>query len=102
MIQLKLLTNTYLVAKENREDDSVRGKTTDVQHNTACLGKMATTDTAETPFAGLTYQIQCVGRILGIEATVTTSQIRIIMDCRRKDVDGNTNDGMYLLFYQQI
>ena len=72
------------------------GKTTNEQHK-ACLRKMATYDTAETPFAGLTHQIQCFGRFLGIHAAVTTNQARINGDFRRKDVDGNKNDGMYFV-----
>ena len=55
---------------------------------------MATNNTAESPFAGLTHLMECFGRILGINAAAT-SQARINGDFRRENVDGNKNNGMY-------
>ena len=69
------------------------GKTTDEQHQ-AGLGKMATNDTAESPFAGLTHQLWNFGTILGIHAG-GISQARINGDFKRKNVNGNKKDGMY-------
>ena len=43
------------------------GQTTDEEHH-ACIGKMATNDPAESPFALLTRQLQSFGRLLGIHA----------------------------------
>ena len=39
------------------------------EEHTACIGKNATNDPAESPFAPLTRQLQCFGRILGIHAS---------------------------------
>ena len=69
------------------------GNTTDEQHK-AGLGKMATNDTAESPFAGLTNQLGNFGTILGIHAG-GISQARINGDFKRKNVNGNKKDGMY-------
>ena len=44
------------------------GQTTNEEHM-ACIGKNATNDPAESPFAQLTRQLQCFGRILGIHAS---------------------------------
>ena len=69
------------------------GKTTDEQHQ-AGLGKMATNDTVESPFAGLTTQLVNFGTILGIHAG-GISQARINGDFKRKNDNGNKKDGMY-------
>ena len=59
------------------------GQTTHEQHK-AGLGKMATNDMAENPFAGLTNQMGCFGTLLGMNR-----------DFKRKDVNGNKKNGTY-------
>ena len=93
MIHPKLPTNIYPVVKRKKEVDGVGGKTTDEEHE-AGLGKMATNDTAESLFAGLTHQLDNFGTILGIHAA-GISQARINGDFKRKNVNGNKIDGMY-------
>ena len=44
------------------------GNTSDEEHE-ACIGRMATHDPAESPFAVLTCQMQAFGRLLGIHAS---------------------------------
>ena len=46
------------------------GQTTEEEHQ-ACVGKMATNDAAESPFAALKSQSQTFGGLLGIHASAT-------------------------------
>ena len=61
----KKATSDYLSSEEGQFS---WGATTDDEHH-ASLGKMATNDPAESPFAALTSQMQSFGRILGIHAS---------------------------------
>ena len=69
------------------------GETTEEEHQ-ACLGKMATNDMAESPFAGLTQQLQSFGRVLGIY-TSAPGQARINGDFKRQLNGSDNNDGLY-------
>jgi hypothetical protein len=51
------------------------GQTSEAEH-LASKGKHGTNDPAESPFAQLTRQLQCLGRVLGIHASVV-GQTRI-------------------------
>ncbi len=53
----KKALSDYLFCKEGK---FCWGETTDEEHK-ACLGRMATNDSAESPFAGLTQQMQQFG-----------------------------------------
>ena len=68
------------------------GNVTDEMHK-ACIGKMASNDVAESPFAALTRQLQSFGRLLGVfmlrlldmpGSTVTSIVMEPIADCRHK------------------
>ena len=54
-------TSNYLTSVEGKFS---WGQTTDKEHH-AFLGKMATNDPAESPFASLTHQLQSFGHFLG-------------------------------------
>ena len=60
----KKATSDYLTSSEGKFS---WGFTTEEEHN-ALIGKSATNDSAESPFAMLTQQMQQFGRILGIHA----------------------------------
>ena len=61
------------------------GQTTKEEH-AACIGKNETNDPAESPFAQLTRQLQCFGRILGIHASaVGHARINGDFNCDIKD-----------------
>ena len=61
----KKATSDYLSSEEGQFS---WGATTNAEHH-ASLGKMATNDPAESPFAALTSQMQLFRRILGIHAS---------------------------------
>ena len=61
----KKATSDYLSSAEGKFS---WGETTDEEH-LMCIGKMATNDPAESPFAALTRQMQSFGRVLGIHAS---------------------------------
>jgi hypothetical protein len=71
------------------------GNTTEDDHE-SCLGKMATNDPAEAPFAALTRQMEQFGRILGIHAS-GVGQARINGDFDRDLNDGNSDGAYYQL-----
>ena len=79
----------YLSSKEGQFS---WGQTTDDEHG-AMLGKIATNDPAESPFASLTQQLQSFGRLLGIHASAV-GHARINGDFNR-DVDNESNSGAY-------
>ena len=68
------------------------GKTTDEEHH-ACIGRMATNDPAESPFAALTRQMQQFGRLLGIHAS-GMGQAKFNGDFNR-DYKDKTKNGLY-------
>ncbi|KAL7503011.1 hypothetical protein ACHAXN_000861, partial [Cyclotella atomus] len=68
------------------------GETTEAEH-VASIGKDATNDPAESPFAALTQQLQTFGRVLGIHASAI-GQARMNGDFKR-NIDTDTNDGAY-------
>ena len=68
------------------------GQTTDEEHQ-ACIGKMATNDPAESPFAALTRQLQGFGRLLGIHASAV-GHARFNKDFSR-DLRNPQNDGAF-------
>ena len=68
------------------------GKTTDEEHH-ACIGKMATNDPAESPFAALTRQMQQFGRLLGIHAS-GMGQAKFNRDFNR-DFKDKSKNGLY-------
>jgi hypothetical protein len=68
------------------------GQTTQEEH-VAFLGKMATNDPAESPFAGLTRQLQQFGRMLGIHES-TISHARQNGDFKR-DIKSPRNNGAF-------
>jgi hypothetical protein len=82
-------TSDYLSSVEGKFS---WGQTTDDEH-IACIGKMATNDAAESPFASLTLQLQSFGRVLGIHASAI-GQARINGDFVR-DFHNSINDGAY-------
>jgi hypothetical protein len=69
------------------------GQTTKEEH-ASCIGKNATNDPAESPFAQLTRQLQCFGRILGIHASAG-GHARVNADFKR-DIENSAKDGAYL------
>ena len=73
------------------------GQTTDEEH-LACIGKNATNDPAESPFASLTRQLQSFGRVLGIHASAV-GHARINGDFKRDPKDAS-NDGSYFKLSQ--
>ncbi len=68
------------------------GETTEAEH-LASIGKDATNDPAESPFAALTQQLQTFGRVLGIHASAI-GQARMNGDFNR-NIDTNTAEGAY-------
>ena len=68
------------------------GQTMDEKHF-AFLGKMATNDPAETPFASLTCQLQLFGRMLGIHASAV-GHARVNGDFAR-GIGGSSKNGAY-------
>jgi hypothetical protein len=69
------------------------GQTTDEEHY-ACMGRMATNDPAESPFALLTRQMQGFGRLLGIHASAV-GHARFNGDFTR-DFENEDNNGAFL------
>ena len=64
----------------------------DAEH-TATIGKIATNDLAESPFARLTQQLQSFGRVLGIHASgIAHAHARFNGDFHR-DLKDNSKDG---------
>jgi len=86
----KKATSDYLSSEEGKFS---WGETTEDEHQ-ACMGKMATNDPAESPFATLTQQLQSFGRVLGIHASAI-GQARINGDFHR-DIKDENNNGAYL------
>ena len=82
-------TSDYLTSADGKFS---WGETTDEEH-AAFLGKMATNDSAESPFASLTRQLQQFGRMLGIHASAV-GHARINGDFNR-DFKNSGNDGAY-------
>lgn len=68
------------------------GETTDDEHH-ACIGRMATNDPAESPFAALTRQMQQYGRLLGIHAA-GMGQAKYNGDFYR-DIKDKSKNGLY-------
>ena len=68
------------------------GETSEDEH-IMCLGKMATNDPAESPFAGLTRQMQTFGRVLGSHASAV-AHARYNGDFKR-DWKGSKQDGAF-------
>ena len=85
----KKALSDYLSCKEGKFS---WGETTDEEHK-ACLGMMATNDSAESPFAGLTQQMQQFGRVLGIHASAV-SHAKFSGDFHL-DYKDSSNDGRY-------
>ena len=87
-----------LVDAQKCKNDKLSSKVVDLQQTTeeehqASLGKNATNDPAESPFAQLTHQLQVFGRVLGIHASAI-GQAKINGDFKRA-VDGKLSDGAY-------
>ena len=85
----KKATSNYLTSVKGKFS---WGQTTDEEHF-AFLGKMATNDPAETPFASLTRQLQLFGRMLGIHASAV-GHARVNGDFAR-GIGGTSKDGAY-------
>ena len=68
------------------------GQTSEEEHQ-VCIGKNATNDPAESPFASLTQQLQFFGRVLGIH-TSAIGHARINGDFKR-DHNKSANDDAY-------
>lgn len=85
----KKALSDYLSCKEGKFS---WGETTDEEHK-ACLGMMATNDSAESPFAGLTQQMQQFGQVLGIHASAV-SHAKFSGDFHL-DYKDSSNDGRY-------
>lgn len=85
----KKATSDYLTSAEG---EFSYGFTTEEEHQ-ACIGKMATNDPAESPFAQLTQQLQTFGRILGIHASAV-GHARVNGDFKR-DIKNPEFDGAY-------
>ena len=82
-------TSNYLTSVEGKFS---WGQTTDKEHH-AFLGKMATNDPAESPFALLTHQLQSFGRLLGIHASaVGHARMNKDFTCKIEDC---SHDGAY-------
>ena len=86
----KKATSDYLSSAEGKFS---WGGTTEEEHQ-ACMGKMATNDPAESPFATLTQQLQSFGRVLGIHASAI-GQARINGNFHR-DIKDESNNCAYL------
>ena len=82
-------TSNYLTSVEGKFS---WGQTTDEEHY-AFLGKMATNDPAESPFASLTHQLRSFGCLLGIHASAV-GHARINKDFPR-DIEDSSHDGAY-------
>jgi hypothetical protein len=67
-------------------------KTTEAEH-VASIGKDATNDPAESPFAALTQQLQTFGHVVGIHASAI-GQAQMNGDFKR-NINTDTNDGAY-------
>ena len=85
----KKATSDYLTSADGKFS---WGYTTQEEHH-ACIGKMATNDPAESPFAQLTRQLQNFGRVLGIHASAV-GHARMNGDFKR-DINNPTVDGAY-------
>jgi len=85
----KKATSSYLSSADGKFS---WGETTEEEHLVA-MGKMATNDPAESPFAMLTQQMQQYGRILGIHASAI-GQARMNGDFVR-DLMDSSKTGMY-------
>ena len=85
----KKATSDYLTSAEGQFS---YGFTSEEEHQ-ACIGKMATNDPAESPFAQLTRQLQNFGRILGIHASAV-GHARVNGDFKR-DINNPQLDGAY-------
>ena len=87
----KKATSDYLTSSEGKFS---WGFTTEEEHN-ALIGKSATNDSAESPFAMLTQQMQQFGRILGIHAAAV-GQAKMNGDFKR-DLQGKVGrNGAFL------
>jgi len=86
----KKATSDYLTSAEGKFS---WGYTTEADHN-ALIGKMATNDSAESPFAMLTQQMQQFGTILGIHASAV-GQAKMNGDFKR-DSQGRESTGSFL------
>ena len=82
-------TSNYLTSVEGKFS---WGQTTEKEHY-AFLGKMATNDSAESPFASLTQQLQSVGRLLGIHASAV-GHARMNKDFTH-NIEDSSHDGAY-------
>ena len=67
-------------------------QTTEEEH-TACIGKNATDDPAESPFASLTHQLKSFGPVLGTHASAV-GHAQINGDLKR-DHNDRSGDGAY-------
>ena len=85
----KKATSDYLSSREGKFS---WGQTSHDEH-VACIGKMATNDPAESPFASLTRQLQTFGRVLGIHASAV-GHARVNKDFGR-DYKDDSNNGNY-------
>ena len=92
----KKALSDYLSCKEGKFS---WGETTEEEHE-ACLGRMATNDSAESPFAGLTQQMQQFGRVLGIHASAV-SHAKFSGDFNL-DFKDTSNDGRYFKLPQEM
>ena len=88
----KKATSDYLSSEDG---EFSWGQTTDEEHQN-CLGKMATNDPAEAPFAALTRQMEQFGRVLGIHAS-GVGHARINGDFERDLNDGGSDGAYYQL-----
>ena len=83
------VTSNYL---SSADGEFSWGKTTEDEH-AAGIGMMATNDPAESPFAALTQQLQCFGRVMGINASAV-GHARLHGDFDRNWEDSGV-DGLY-------
>ena len=92
----KKVTSDYLTSEGGQFS---WGGTTEEEH-LASLGKMATNDPAESPFAALTSQMQLFGRILGIHASgVGQALFSGDFEC---DLNDGTKDGPFYKLSDEI
>lgn len=89
MLDPKKATHEYLTAAEGK---CSWGYTSDADH-AAYIGKMATNDNSESPFAALTRQLQEFGRVLGSHAAAI-GHARMSGDFKR-DIFDSSMDGAY-------
>ena len=85
----KKATSDYLTSEDN---EFSWGNTTEDEHK-SCLGKIATNDPAEAPFAALTRQVEQFGCTFGIHAS-GVGQARINGDVEQ-DLNDKNSDGAY-------